>query len=286
MMLDQLNLDDLLPDSPPNASTAEVPLDDLPTIPVVKDRHFHELVDSIRLLGLLCPLVLESRENGYDVIAGRRRLAALRELGIEQAACRIYEPAARFGAVAGLADNAIRSDNFAAELDMIERLMAGGAGISTISKITGIPTSTIKRRLKLANLIGGLREALDKALISGNIAESIAGLSTPAQERLLAILRERGSLTSNDVREERRVKIADSTPTLAGFEVSAEATEEDDDGEPLPDGIDDDPELKGMIYEAAWHYQKSGGNRERFVDLCGALWDQVLASGGKRHAAE
>ena len=48
-----------------------------------------ELADSIREYGILQPLTVRRRENGYELIAGERRLRAAGMAGLTQAPCLV-----------------------------------------------------------------------------------------------------------------------------------------------------------------------------------------------------
>lgn len=48
-----------------------------------------ELADSIRLFGILNPLTVRETEQGYELIAGERRLRASQLVGLEQVPCYV-----------------------------------------------------------------------------------------------------------------------------------------------------------------------------------------------------
>ena len=78
------NLDDL------DGSEFELPLDDLSPNPYqprssLSEEALGELVASIREHGLLQPLVVRSRDAGWEIVAGERRWRALKLLGWKSA---------------------------------------------------------------------------------------------------------------------------------------------------------------------------------------------------------
>ena len=47
-----------------------------------EDTGLAELIESIRVHGLMSPVIVQEREEGYEVVAGQRRVRACRELGM------------------------------------------------------------------------------------------------------------------------------------------------------------------------------------------------------------
>jgi ParB family chromosome partitioning protein len=119
-----------------------------------------ELAASIAAHGLLqTPVVRKARGGKYAVVAGHRRLRALRLLA-EQGrigadtpiACRLAEARADAGEIS-LAENVVRvamhpADQFEAFRDLIER----GANAVTIAARFGVSETTVVKRLKLGRL--------------------------------------------------------------------------------------------------------------------------------------
>jgi ParB/RepB/Spo0J family partition protein len=89
----------------------------------VEDRDFEALVESIRAVGLLSPVIVTVVDDSVLCVAGHRRLAALKALGEAKATC-IYRDFSTFDDVsmAQLVENMVRSDLHA--LDVAEGLHA------------------------------------------------------------------------------------------------------------------------------------------------------------------
>ncbi len=47
------------------------------------DEEMQELVESIRMNGVLNPLIVTPRRGGYEIVSGHRRYAACQKLGVE-----------------------------------------------------------------------------------------------------------------------------------------------------------------------------------------------------------
>jgi len=135
-----------------------------------RKRGVGELANSIKSHGLLQSLVVrEAANKKYAVIAGGRRLRALRLLAkagdIEKNAtipCRVIrgdENAAELS----LAENIVRADMEAhEELEAFQRLVDAGEGPETIAARFGVSPMHVARRLKLARVSPRLIAALKK----------------------------------------------------------------------------------------------------------------------------
>ena len=118
-----------------------------------------ELAASIRAHGLLHNLVVtRAKGDKYQVIAGGRRLAALVKLAKDKVIsktmdvpCRVVE--AEESTETSLAENVIRenmhpADQFVAFSAMIDQ----GAGIEEVAARFGVSVTSVRQRLKLANV--------------------------------------------------------------------------------------------------------------------------------------
>ncbi|WP_417729066.1 ParB/RepB/Spo0J family partition protein [Roseovarius sp.] len=132
-----------------------------------------DLIASIRALGVIQPLLVRQAHNGFEVIAGQRRLAALKKLAEEGEAepvpCAILEDGDDALAIeASLAENIQRLPM--TELDQYAAFAALRAKERTVEDIAahfGVTERLVKQRLAIANLdhrILGLYE--DEAVTS------------------------------------------------------------------------------------------------------------------------
>jgi len=55
------------------------------------EKKHQELVTSIKAVGLIEPLIVERREDGLHLVAGERRIRALKEIGVEEVECSLKE---------------------------------------------------------------------------------------------------------------------------------------------------------------------------------------------------
>ena len=128
-----------------------------------------ELAASIQAHGLLQSLVVREADKGrYAVVAGGRRLRALRQLAktkcIERNApipCRIVP--ADEAAELSLAENVVRTNMHPAdEIEAFARLTEEGDGPEAIAARFGVSAAHVARRLKLARVSPRLIEAFRK----------------------------------------------------------------------------------------------------------------------------
>ena len=152
-----------------------------------RDAH-RRLVASIRTYGLLQPLVVRpNSDEGYEVIAGKRRLTALREIHREndpEIACHV-QPKADDPKADGIA----LSENFAREgmhpLDEAEAFAklarADGKDVGAIGSEFGVTSHYVRQRMKLAGLAGPIKTAYRRGQIDTGTAEVFACVPTAKQ---------------------------------------------------------------------------------------------------------
>ena len=129
------------------------------------DKSIEDLAASIQAHGLLHNLVVTQTKNEkYKVIAGARRLAALTKLAKEKAIpknfgvpCRVVDE--QGGTEASLAENVIRTNMHPADQFIAFRaLVDEGIGVEEVAARFGVTATTVRQRLKLANVAPRLFE--------------------------------------------------------------------------------------------------------------------------------
>lgn len=183
------------------------PLSDLP--PSGKAEVDASLVASIRHYGQLVPIHVRRLRvgTGYEVIDGRRRVAALRVLGRETAqAYRVSEVDRAVGHALTLVLNAQRGRNAVAELEAIDQLLRQGATAGEIARATGMTVPELRQRLRLHGLSHTLRTALVRGQVAYRTAVVASSLPKSVQEHLEKVVTESGKLTSGDVKAARQVQ--------------------------------------------------------------------------------
>ena len=83
-----------------------------------------ELADSIRQYGILQPLTVRRKENGYELIAGERRLRAAGMAGLTQAPCLVASVDEEASGMLALVENLQRRDlDYIEEAEGLQKLM-------------------------------------------------------------------------------------------------------------------------------------------------------------------
>jgi ParB family chromosome partitioning protein len=191
-----------------------LPVDNIAPNPDQPRRQFDgeslaELAASIRMHGLLQPLLVRRAPGGYQLIAGERRLRAARMAGLEEVPAVVRESDERARMELALVENLQREDlppldeaeayrTLMDEYDLTQEEVAGRVGksrsaVANTLRLLGLPEE-VKGRLRTGELTAGHARAVLSA--SGTeaqvaLAREIAerGLPKSEAERLVAAQR-------------------------------------------------------------------------------------------------
>ena len=163
---------------------------------VMDEEKFIELMDSIRRLGILNPLIVRPLEDGrYEIIAGHRRYLAAKALGLEEVPCIIRAYGDLDTIIARIHENVIREDMNPADIaELVRRLRDESAySYQEIGEFFGKGESWARTYY----LIGGADPEILEALREGHITPSHAAtlMEHPDREKrlyYLHILKESG----------------------------------------------------------------------------------------------
>lgn len=112
-----------------------------------------ELADSIKESGILQNLTVVPHEDGYRVIIGHRRLAASKLIGLAEVPCAVVDMDHRTQVATMLAENMQRVDLTVPEqVYGIQLMLDLGESVDEIQKKTGFSKSTVRHRIKMAEL--------------------------------------------------------------------------------------------------------------------------------------
>ncbi|MFZ5968709.1 MAG: ParB/RepB/Spo0J family partition protein [Bacillota bacterium] len=136
------------------------------------------LVESIKLHGIIQPIVVRPISNGYEIVAGERRWRASREAGLKEIPCIVKELDDKQGMEIALIENLQRED-----LNAIEEAMAYKGLIDNfqmtqeqISAAIGKSRSNIANTLRLLNLDGDVKNMVVKNEITSGHARALLRL--------------------------------------------------------------------------------------------------------------
>ena len=121
-----------------------------------------ELADSIREYGILQPLTVRRRENGYELIAGERRLRAAGMAGLTQAPCLVASVDEEASGMLALVENLQRRDlDFIEEANGLKQLIdLFGMSQEEAARRLGKSQSAVANKLRLLKLPQDVRETL------------------------------------------------------------------------------------------------------------------------------
>lgn len=146
------------------------------------------LADSIRQNGILQPLTVRKVYDGYEVIAGERRLRASKIAGLDFVPCIILEVSSKNSAILNLVENIQHKDlSFFDEAIAIDKLIKsyGLTQEDTALKL-GKAQSTIANKLRLLKLTEEERMVIVKFGLTERHARALLKLSAP-EDRLNVI---------------------------------------------------------------------------------------------------
>ncbi len=195
------------------------------------------LAASIQAHGLLQSLVVRPKldANGqatdrYEVVAGARRLAALKLLAKQKRvskgliiSCRVLDEKGVVGSEASLAENVVRVDMHPADqFEAFAGLHVGGAGIEDIAARFGVSAHTVRQRLRLAVVSPALIQAYrDEALTLDHLTAFAVTEDQAAQERVFGQLQawQRNSDTIRRLLTHALVPATDRKAIFVGLDV-------------------------------------------------------------------
>jgi ParB family transcriptional regulator, chromosome partitioning protein len=144
----------------------------------VKKEDLVDLVESIRIHGILEPLVVAETPAGYQIIAGERRWRAAKVLGIEELPVYVKKTSPQGMLEMAIVENVQRTD-----LNPIERAQSFarlnrefGLAINELAKRIGKSSSYISNTMRLLELPDAINDGLLSEQITEGHARSLVGL--------------------------------------------------------------------------------------------------------------
>ena len=142
------------------------------------------LAASIRRYGLLSPLIVRRSEFSYELVAGERRLRALRMLGEEETDALVLSVADRESALLALIENLQREDlSFFEEAEAYQALIDTHAlSREELSARVGRSASSIANRLRLLRLPPSVRSVICTHCLTERHARALLRLKTEREQ--------------------------------------------------------------------------------------------------------
>ena len=194
----------------------EIPVDSIRRNPyqprvTFDEESIAELVQSIQQVGLIQPLVVRKVDDGYELVAGERRLRAVRSLGMESVTC-IVEQAMEdeSSAMMALIENLQRED-----LHYLEEAQSYNTLLSTyhltqeeLAQRLGKSQSSIANKLRLLRLPDAVKSAMVDDQLTERHARALLKLKDE-QAQLEAVEK----ITKKNLSVKETEKLVDKTLT-------------------------------------------------------------------------
>lgn len=176
-------LDDLTKEIQAGDRVSEIFVDKISANPYQPRQDFNQeelqnLADSIKAQGLLQPIIVREKNNGFELVAGERRLRAYKLAGKTKIPAIVRNYTDNQSMNFALLENLQRTDLNPIEVaSAYKRLMQeGGMTQEELSKKLGISRPKIANTLRLLNLPESVQNYVRKNQLSESAARTIAGL--------------------------------------------------------------------------------------------------------------
>jgi ParB family chromosome partitioning protein len=142
-----------------------------------------EMAASIREVGILQPLVVRSTPDGFELIAGERRLRAAKEAGLDRVPVLIRQAGENESMELALVENLQREDLNPLETAAAYQALIDGFGLSKeqLANRLGKSRAAVTNTLRLAQLPEKIRALLEEGKLTEGHARALLGLESEDQ---------------------------------------------------------------------------------------------------------
>ena len=224
--------------NPAGAAPVEIPISRIRGNPYqprqrLERKALESLAESIAVHGVLQPVLVTEVLDGYQLVAGERRVRAAQIAGLEHIPAIVRQMAERDQLAVALVENVQRSDLNAMEEAHAYRQLADEFGLTQdeIAGRVGRARSTVANTLRLLDLEPLVQQALADGDIAEGHARALAGASPAGQRQLLQAVVARGLSVRQTEELVRRLRerpaVAAGTTAAASPDADMERLEED-----------------------------------------------------------
>ena len=209
--------------SPAGAAPMEIPISRIRGNPYqprqsVEQKALESLAASIAIHGVLQPVLVTEVLDGYQLVAGERRVRAAQMAGLDRVPAIVRQMAERDQLAVAIVENVQRADLNAMEEAHAYRQLADEFGLTQddIATRVGRARSTVANTLRLLDLEPSVQQALANGDIAEGHARALAGASPAGQRQLIAVVVAGGlsvRQTEELVRRLREQPAAQARPT-------------------------------------------------------------------------
>lgn len=198
---------------PPDGTVVKVSPDLIKANPRQPRTHFgdpmlDELVQSIKEYGIIQPLVVTRSSDGYELIAGERRLRAARQVGLREVPIVIREADDQEKLELALIENIQREDLNPVELAIAYKQLADEFSLNQeqLAKKLGKSRPVVTNTLRILQLPGEIQLALVNGEITEGHAKILVGLDSEAKQfELFGRIKSRHLRVDDTLLEARRM---------------------------------------------------------------------------------
>ncbi|MBQ0037358.1 MAG: ParB/RepB/Spo0J family partition protein [Clostridiales bacterium] len=148
------------------------------------EKALQELADSIRTYGVLQPLTVRRIANGYELVAGERRLRAARLAGLQRVPCLLAQVDEKDSAFLALIENLQRRDlDYWEEAAAIARLISRyGLSQEAAAEQLGKSQSAVANKLRLLRLPQAVQQLLRQNELTERHARALLRLQSEEEQ--------------------------------------------------------------------------------------------------------
>jgi ParB family chromosome partitioning protein len=192
-------LSSLIPQRPtPIAAPTEIPIDRIRRNPYQPRQRFdaaelERLAASVRDHGIIQPILVTETLDGYQLVAGERRVRAAELAGLERVPAVVRQLAAKDQLELALVENVQREDLDPIETAHAYRQLIDEFGFTQeqLAERVSKARSTVANTLRLLELDESVQVAIADGRITEGHARALAGVDPPTQPHLLSIVIDR-----------------------------------------------------------------------------------------------
>jgi ParB family chromosome partitioning protein len=198
----------------------------------MRDDALATLAESIREPGVIQPILVTETIDGYQLVAGERRVRASRMIGLERIPAIVRQLADRQQLELALVENLQREDLDPIEAARAYRQLIDEFGFShdDLAARVGRARSTVANTLRLLDLHQAAQDAVVDGRITEGHARAIGGLEPESQARIVGMVVDEGlsvRQTEELVRRVREPREPRATQDAAPADPDVERVEED-----------------------------------------------------------
>jgi ParB family chromosome partitioning protein len=214
----------LIPQRPANGTHAplEIPIDRIKRNPYQPRRRVDEealagLAESIREHGVIQPILVTEQLDGYQLVAGERRLRAAQLAGLKRIPAVVRQLADRDQLELALVENLQRADLNPLEEAFAFRQLVDEFSFTQeqLASRLGRARSTVANTLRLLEMREAVRDAVADGRITEGHARAMAGLGESDEARLLELIAARDLSVRQTEELARRLRERRSVTTAA-----------------------------------------------------------------------